>query len=150
MEWFFFFMSILRVRTSKGQYKPKRDAQESLSFKVTRRHITKSKRKEVMQCALAVGCSFAKDVISAKVGRHCVYIERKKFWERYSIDNETRRMIDAFDSTGYFRPGVYTFYPPYIKLGPATSHPNKPRDHGRRGKHVFRKAPVRHIVKHVA
>lgn len=143
-------MPIHKVRTHKGKLKPKRDATETLTFRVTRRDVSRSQTKEVMACALVMGCVKVKGVLSVKVGPFVAYVERRTFWERYAITPETRRKITAFDQTGYFEPGEYTFYPPSIKLGLATKNRNRKVTSGSRGPNVFRREPIRHIVKHIA
>lgn len=122
--------------------KPIRDASEPLTIHVTRKNVRDAKKRAPMTCAIARGLTKDSHVVSVRVGLRIALVEFKKEVVRYGLKPDDSQKIRAFDIAGYFKPDHYTLVPPKIKLGIKT---RDHRNHGKRGQHVSRKTPMRHV-----
>lgn len=89
-----------------------RDARKALILEITDRDVKSSKEKDPSNCAAAVACKRQEKVKNARVHVTQTYIDRGKYWERYTTPNRMRTEIVSFDRGAMFTASEYTLKVP--------------------------------------
>lgn len=90
---------------------PVYDAVTALEITVTAADVREGKKKNAHSCAAARAICREAKAEQAIVHLSRAYVRQANSWLRYSVSNNVRSEILAFDRGGEFAPGDYTFLP---------------------------------------
>jgi hypothetical protein len=121
------------------------DAKKPLSVEVQRRDVSNVNRRKHNKCVFAEVCKREDIADGVVIALKTAYIVHGETATRYKQNESVTREIVAFDRSGSFEPGKYTFRPPATteKLGAYRDTP------GRKRKNKFKRAGFRHVTAEV-
>ncbi len=104
-------LALSSVRKFFPQVEEVEDANEPLEIEVTDIDVKKSKRKNHIECAMAVACKREKHADGVIISLNRAYIIKGKKAVRYSIPESVRREVVSFDRSAIFAAGEYRLIP---------------------------------------
>ena len=99
-----------------------KDADEPVSFTVTKSDVTRGASKKATSCAAARALCREGHAQEARIHASRAYIKKGGKWLRFGVTSAMRSEIIAFDRGGEFAPGTYTLTPvqPTMRLDAPT------------------------------
>jgi hypothetical protein len=83
------------------------DAKYPLEIEVLKADVTKSKRKDMNQCAMAQACKRVYHADGVIMARSTAYLVKGDLAVRFKVPNTVSREITSFDRGGEFSTGIY-------------------------------------------